>query len=163
MSGLMVALSLIRSLVFLHLELGSLLTRLMTAGVVGGGVMLIVFALRVQFRPVGVSVLFLGLFSPVQRAELWGVILALQSFCVVHMGVDNLGVVRHVGRLLDGSHGSPPLELVHDGDLFSLLQRMLHLRSLDTVRITKVKGHADEGMVLDVRVREDDKLGNAAC
>ena len=104
-----------------------------------------------------------GPLQSVQRAELWGVILALQSFCVVHMGVDNLGVVRHVGRLLDGSHGSPPLELVHDGDLFSLLQRMLHLRSLDTVRITKVKGHADEGMVLDVRVREDDKLGNAAA
>ena len=36
--------------------------------------------------------------------------------------------------------------------------RMLHLRGLDTVRITKVKGHADEGMVLDGRVRELDRL-----
>ena len=40
---------------------------------------------------------------------------------------------------------------------------MLHLRGLDTVRITKVKGHADEGMVLHGRVREDDRLGNDAA
>ena len=40
---------------------------------------------------------------------------------------------------------------------------MLHLRGHDTVRITKVKGHADEGMVLDGRVRELDKLGNDAA
>ena len=44
----------------------------------------------------------------VQRAEFWGVILALQAHDGVHLGVDNLGVVRHVGRLLDGrtGHGS---------------------------------------------------------
>ena len=40
---------------------------------------------------------------------------------------------------------------------------MLHLRGLDTVRITKVKGHADESMVLDGRVREVDRLGNDAA
>ena len=37
----------------------------------------------------------------VQRAEMWGVILALQFSSAVHLGVDNLGVVRHVGRVLD--------------------------------------------------------------
>ena len=37
---------------------------------------------------------------------------------------------------------------------------MLHLRGLDTVRITKVKGHVDESMVLDGRVGEIDRLGN---
>ena len=31
-----------------------------------------------------------------------GVILALQSSDAVHVGVDNLNEVRHVGRLLDG-------------------------------------------------------------
>ena len=40
---------------------------------------------------------------------------------------------------------------------------MLHLRGLDTVRIAEVKGHADEGMVLDGRVRELDKVGNDAA
>ena len=49
-----------------------------------------------------------GPLQTVQRAELWGVILALQSSGAVHVGVDNLGVVRHVGRLLDGGHCSHP-------------------------------------------------------
>ena len=37
------------------------------------------------------------------------------------------------------------------------------LGGLDTVQITEVKGHADEGMVLDGRVREVDRLGNDAA
>ena len=37
---------------------------------------------------------------------------------------------------------------------------MLHRRGLDTVRISKVKGHADEDMVLHGRVRREDKSGN---
>ena len=89
--------------------------------------------------------------------------MALQSSGAIHLGVDNLGDVRHVGRLLDGHHGSVPFELVKDGDLLLLLERKLHLRGLDTVRITKVKGHADEGMVLDGRVREVDRIGNDAA
>ena len=43
---------------------------------------------------------------------------------------------------------------------------MLHLRGLDTVdtvRISMVKGHADEVKVLDGRVREIDRLGNDAA
>ena len=92
-----------------------------------------------------------------------GVILALQSSSAIHLGVDNLGVVRHVGRLLDGRHGPTPFELVKDGDLLLLLERMLHLWVLDTVRVTKVKGHADEGMVLDGLVREVDRIGNDAA
>ena len=90
-------------------------------------------------------------------------ILALQSSDAVYVGVHNLGVVRHVGRLLNGHHGSTPLELVTDGDLLVLIERMLHPRGHDTVRITNIKGHADEGMVLDGRVRQLDKVGNDAA
>ena len=104
-----------------------------------------------------------GPLQTVQRDEMWGAILALQSADAVHLGVDTLGVVRHVGRVLDGQNSSIPLELVTDGDLLLLVERMLHLRGLDTVRITKVKGHADEGMVLEGRVRELDRLGNNAA
>ena len=68
-----------------------------------------------------------GSFQSVQRAEMWGVILALQSSGAVHLGVDNLGVVRHVGRLLDGCRGTVPFVLVKDGDLLLLIERMLHL------------------------------------
>ena len=99
----------------------------------------------------------------VQRAELWGVILALQSDKAVHVGVDNLGVVRHIGRLLDGGSFSHPLELVTDGDLLILIRRMIDLRGSSTVRVTEVKGHADEGLVAAGRVRELDRLGNNAA
>ena len=67
-------------------------------------------------------------------------------------------MVRHVGRLLDGYHGSLPFELVKDGDLLLLIDRMLRLRGLDTVPFSEVKGHADQEMVLDGRVRELDRL-----
>ena len=104
-----------------------------------------------------------GPLQSVQRAELWGVILALQASCGVHLGVDNLNVVRHVGRLLDGGPRARPFEIVKDGDLLCLVHRMLQLRGLDTVKISKVKGHADDGMVLDGRVRDLDRLGNNAA
>ena len=56
-------------------------------------------------------------------AKVSAVILALQSSFAVHLGVDNLGVVRHVGRLLDGHRCSIPFELVKDGDLLLLILR----------------------------------------
>ena len=122
MSGLMVELFLIVSLVFLLLELVSLLISLAISGMTGAGAMLMLFVLRVIFRLVEVSVLFLGLFSLFKLLQMWGVILALCSplVSVASLGVDNLGVVRHVGRLLDGRHGPVPFELVKDGDLLLL-------------------------------------------
>ena len=93
---------------------------------------------------------------------MWGVILALQSSDAVHLGVDNRGVVRHIGRLLDGCPGSTPFELATDGDLLLLFEDASS-QGLDTVRVTKVKGHADEGMVVNGRVREVDRLGNNAA
>ena len=101
-----------------------------------------------------------GPLQTVQRAEFWCVILALQANDGVHLGVDNLGVVRHVGRLLDGKGTSRPAELDKDGDLILLIERMLRLRGLDTVRITKVKGHADEAMAQAGGVHELDRLVN---
>ena len=76
----------------------------------------------------------------------------------MHLGVDNLNVVRILGRMLDGNLGARPFEVVPDGDLLCLIHRMLLLRGLDTVKVTKVKGHADESMVLEGRVRDFDRL-----
>ena len=87
----------------------------------------------------------------------------LQTSRAVHLGVDNLGVVRHVDRLLRGCRGSKPFELVNDGDLLLLLEHMLNRRGLDTVRISKVRGHADDAMVLHGHVRREDRLGNDAA
>ena len=102
-------------------------------------------------------------YQSVQRAEMWGVILTSQSSGAVHLGVDNLGVVRHVGCLLDGRPGSVPFELLKDGDLLLLIDRMIRRRGPDTVKISKVKGHADEVMVRSGQVREVDRLGNNAA
>ena len=104
-----------------------------------------------------------GPLQSVQRAELWGVIIALQASCGVHLGVDNLNVVRILGRMLDGDLGPQPFQVVPDGDLLCLIHHMLLLRGLDTVKVTKVKGHASEDMVVDGRVRDLDRLGNRAA
>ena len=93
--------------------------------------------LVVTLRAVEVFCSVLGPLQSVQRAELWGVILALQTSRAIHLGVENLGVVRHVGRLLDGCRGAVPFELVNDGDLLLLIDRMLQQRGLDTIRISK--------------------------
>ena len=65
--------------------------------------------------------------------------------------------------MLDDCSFATPLELVTDGDLLIFLRRMIDLRGRNTVRVTKVKGHADEGMVSDGRVRELDRVGNNAA
>ena len=58
-----------------------------------------------------------GPLQSVQRTLLWRVILALRASASLHLGVDNLNVVRHVSRQLDGVRHPCPYELVKDGDL----------------------------------------------
>ena len=66
------------------------------------------------------------------------VIFVVESPDAVQLEVDSLNVVRHVVRLLDGHRASIPVELVNDGDLPLLIDRMLQRTGLDTVRIPKV-------------------------
>ena len=66
--------------------------------------------------------------------------------------------------LLDGCRGPVPFVLVNDGDLLLLIDSMLHHRGLDTVRISKVKGHAVMTWFFMVGfVEEVDRLGNDAA
>ena len=65
----------------------------------------------------------------------------------LHLGVVNLNVVRHVGRLLDGVRNPCPAERIKDGDLILPVERILESRERSTVRVTKVKGHADEDII----------------
>ena len=120
MYGLMVVPFLIVLLVFLLQVLGFLLIRLGVSGEVVCGVMLMMFVLDLDHRCCRGFLSVPGPLQSVQRAELWVVILALQTSRAVHLGVDNLGVVRHVGRLLSGCRRSKPFELVDDGDLLLL-------------------------------------------
>ena len=53
-----------------------------------------------------------GPLQTVQRAEIWGVLVALQGCIRVHVGVDNPNVVNHVSRILDGRCTSKPFSPV---------------------------------------------------
>ena len=64
---------------------------------------------------------------------------------------------------LPGCRDSKPFELVNDGDLLLLIDRMLQRRGLVTVCISKVEGHADDGMVLHGLVRESERFGKSAA
>ena len=94
-----------------------------------------------------------GPLQSVQRAELWGVILALQCSSAVHLGVDNLNVVRHVSRILEGRVLCRPFKLTFDGVLLVIIERMIQLRGVQSTKVSKVKGHAGGGVLLLVGSR----------
>ena len=101
-----------------------------------------------------------GPLQTVQRAEIWGVLVALQGCLRLHVGVDNLNVVNHLAGIIAGRRVGRPFSLVSDGDLFLLAQQLVRWRGSGSSAVTKVKGHADEGLVAQGRVREVDRIGN---
>ena len=102
-----------------------------------------------------------GVVQTVQRAEFWGVIVALQAYWPCHLGIDNLNVARSIGRLLDHDCLGKPLPLVKDGDLIALVQYMIGTWGRETLRVTKVKEHAEDVYVQQGRVRLLDQQGNS--
>ena len=102
-----------------------------------------------------------GVVQTVQRAEFWGAIIALPAYGPFHLGIDNLDVARSIGRLLDRDSLVKPLPLVEDGDLIALVQYTIRTRGRETVRVTKVKVHAEDVDVQQGRVRLVDQQGNA--
>ena len=102
-----------------------------------------------------------GAMQTVQRAEFLGAIFALQAYWPCHLGIDHLNVARSTGRLLDHDSLVKPPPLVKDGDLIALVQYMIRTRGRETVRVTKVKGHAEDADVQQGRVRLVDQQGNA--
>ena len=70
-----------------------------------------------------VAVLFylsLGFCRLFNVRKFWGAILAMQAYWPCHLGIDNLNVVRSIGRLLHAACLALPL--VKDGDLVALVQ-----------------------------------------
>ena len=87
----------------------------------------------------------------------------MQAYWPCHLGIDNLNVARSIGRLLDYGCLDKPLPLVKDGDLIALVQYVIRTRGPETVRVTKVKGHAEGVDVQQGRVRLLDQQGNAVA
>ena len=102
----------------------------------------------------------LGPIQSVQRAEYWGVILALQAYSGIHIGVDNMNVLRGVAVFVSHKVPRSLLPLMKDGDLLTTIHSMLNLHSFDTVKVSKVKGHATRAMVAGGDVRLEDLVGN---
>ena len=107
------------------------LISLVNFGLIGGGAILMMMLVKTRQWVLRGCCSVLGPLQTVQRAEFRGVIL--------YFG--------HIGRLLDGNVGSRPAAIVNDGDIVLLVGGILEMRGRDTVRITKIKGHADEAMV----------------
>ena len=85
----------------------------------------------------------------------------MQAYWPCHLGNDNLNVAKSIGRLLAHDSLVKPLSLVKDGNLIALLQYMIRTCGRDTVRVSKVKGHAEDVDVQQGRVRLVDQQGNA--
>ena len=60
------------------------------------------------------------------------VILPLQAYSGIHIGIDNLNVLRGVAALLSHNVPRSPFPLVKDGDLLATIRSMLCLRGFDT-------------------------------
>ena len=102
-----------------------------------------------------------GVMQTVQLAEFWGAIIAMQAYWPCHFGIDNLNVARSFGRLLNHDILVKPMPLVKDGDFIALAQYMIRTQGRETVRVTEVKGHAEDVDVQQGRVRLVDLQGNA--
>ena len=120
MSGLMGVWFWIVVLVLVLLGVVSTPVLLVLLGLVVCGVTWICFlhCLVVLVRLVGCIVPFLALYRLCNVLRFFGVLVALQGCIRMHVGVDNLNVVRHVSRLIDDRYTGKPFPLVNDGDLF---------------------------------------------
>ena len=76
------------------------------------------------------------------------------------LGIDNFDVAKTIGRAAGQDCLVKPLPLVKDGDLVARVQYMIRTRGRETVRVTKVEGHAQDSDVQHGRVRLEDQLGN---
>ena len=86
--------------------------------------------------------------------------LLLQAYSGIHIGIDNMNVLRGVAAILSHRVPRSPLPLMKDGDLLTTIHSMLKLRGFDTVKVSKVKGHATRAMVASGDVRLEDLVGN---
>ena len=88
--------------------------------------------------------------------------LLLQAYSGIHIGIDNLNVLREVAALLSRNRFLEPLSLLLMMVIclppFILCLAFVVL--ISTVKVSKVKGHATRAMVASGDVRLEDLVGN---
>ena len=139
----------------------SLRTLLVLLGFTGSGVIWIysLLCLMVGVRPAG-SVALCRDLCRLCSVLRFGVFWLPCKVVRMHVGVDNLIVVNHVSGIIAGGKFVWPFPLVKDGDLLLRVQQMVRWRAPGNACVTNVKGHADEGLVAEGRVRDVDRIGN---
>ena len=87
--------------------------------------------------------------------------LALHAWSLVHVGVDNLLVVRTVVRLVleQGVPGRHPFEFQTDSDLQFGVWWILPVRGAGIASVVKVEGNATAVMVVRDEVRSAERKG----
>ena len=81
------------------------------------------------------------------RTEAFGLLAALAAPGPVHVGIDNYGVVKHAGHLLQPKGRRrrakrKPWGLQDDGDVWEAVANAVHAKGPRAVQVSKVKGHA---------------------
>ena len=108
--------------------------------------------------------MFLARFNLSKELSIGRVILALQAYSGIHIGIDKYECSPWSSwSSLSWRFLGPPLPLMKDGDLLSIIRSMLSLRGFETVKVSKLKGHATPAMVAGGDVRLEDLVGNRWC
>ena len=84
----------------------------------------------------------------------------MQGFTRMHVGVDNLNVVRHVSRIINGESAGRPFPLVNDGDLLQRVCQLVRWRDLVTLLFLKLRVMLMRVWLPLGRVREVDRVGH---
>jgi len=96
------------------------------------------------------------------RTELASGLFALSAPFAVHMASDSLNFVRMANTLLQDMFWKPPKPwgLMPDGDLWELFQKHATAKGANSIKIVKVKGHANEDHVARGIITAQDRQGN---
>ena len=96
------------------------------------------------------------------RLELCAAIHALYNPMAVHVGIDNLAVVRRLQIMLKPTYApsQKPWGIIKECDLWEHAERLCISRPSNATTVSKVKGHATEQDVADGVSTFEHKRGN---
>lgn len=112
----------------------------------------------------GIAVALVGFGGSSTRSEIAGGIIAIAADGPVHIGTDSQSFRDKATKLIDmverGRKPKRPWSTQKDGDLWIMLHEMVRQKGCESIKITKVKGHATDVNVEDGKVDIKDKQGN---
>ena len=86
--------------------------------------------------------------------------MALFAPCPVHIASDSLSFVNRATAILNGWAPKKQWGTMPDGDLWQCWMSLAEQRGHTSIRLTHIKGHADDAHVQEGIISERDRLGN---